>query len=228
MKETRLFDPLRDYLQGQGYSVYSEVKNCDLVAQKDEETIIVEIKVQLSLRLVLQGVQRQELYPNVYLAVPINGGKKYPANYASVKRLLRRLGMGLIFVRFLKTKTRVEVVLHPDEPVKFSRPRSRRMIISEINGRYAEFNRSGEPSSTEKLTAYKQQAIAVAHFLYSREKASPAQMRAAGLPSKCQQILSSNFYGWFDRVDRGVYRLNNAGRQALDGYEPHIQAMGLE
>lgn len=143
MKETELFYPIKSYLEAQGYDVHSEVKHLDLVARKGDDLIIIEIKLQLSLRLVLQGVQRQEIHDNVYLAVPLKSRKKYPANFSDVKRLLRRLGIGLIFVRFMKTLTRVEVVLHPDDPRKYNRPRSKRMIISEINGRYAEFNKSG-------------------------------------------------------------------------------------
>jgi hypothetical protein len=225
MKETELYVPLKRYLEGQGYSVHSEVRGCDLVARKGEELVIIEIKVQLSLRLVLQGVRRQEMYPDVYLAVPVHGARRQPANYGEVRRLLRRLGMGLILVRFLKTKTRVEIALHPDEPVKYNRPRSGRMIISEIDGRYAEFNASGEPVKTEKLTAYKQQCIAIANALSKRQSATPAELRAGGMPAKTQQILSQNFYGWFERIDRGVYCLNDRGRAALTGYREVVRTI---
>jgi hypothetical protein len=226
MKETELFHPIKTYLEGQGYAVHSEVRNCDLVARRGDELIIVEIKVQLSLKLVIQGVSRQEMYPNVYLAVPVSGRKNLPANIAAARRLLRRLGLGLILVRFIKTKVRVEIALHPDEPRKFNRPRSSRMIISEIDGRYSEFNRSGEPATTEKLTAYKQQCIAVAYALSELGSSTPAGLRSRGLPAKTQQILSSNYYGWFDRVERGVYALNQRGVEALAAYPQVIEAAG--
>ena len=55
MKENQLFPPLKTYLEGQGYRVHSEVKNCDLVARKGDEMLIVETKLRLSLQLLLQG-----------------------------------------------------------------------------------------------------------------------------------------------------------------------------
>lgn len=63
----------------------------------------------------------------------------------------------------------------------------------------------------------------MAHELSKRSSASPAELREAGLPAKTQQILANNFYGWFERVERGVYRLNDAGREALNGYRNVIE-----
>ncbi len=34
LKETDLFEPVKHYLENQGYDVYGEVKNCDITAKK--------------------------------------------------------------------------------------------------------------------------------------------------------------------------------------------------
>jgi hypothetical protein len=39
-----------------------------------------------------------------------------------------------------------------------------------------------------------------------------------GTGPKTTRILSSNFYGWFRRVDRGIYELTPAGRTELTAY----------
>ena len=223
MKETELSPPLKTWLEGQGYQVHSEVKNCDLVARKDNEMLIIETKLRMSFQLLLQAVKRQEVCDSVYMAVPLTRARSYPDNFSSVKRLLRRLGLGLIFIRFLKTKTRIEVILHPGDFRAFRRPSMKQSIIREIDGRYAEFNKSGEPVGTEKITAYKQQALYIAHALAGLGSTSPAELRKKGLPNKTGAILSRNVYGWFLRPEKGIYMLSEEGHRALELYHEIVE-----
>jgi hypothetical protein len=46
----------------------------------------------------------------------------------------------------------------------------------------------------------------------------PRQLRALGTGSKTLSILSRNVYGWFSRVDRGLYAVTPKGREALAKY----------
>jgi hypothetical protein len=62
------------------------------------------------------------------------------------------------------------------------------------------------------MTAYRQQALICAEALRPGP-AKPKDLRAQ-VPDAAQ-ILRSNYYGWFERVARGVYRLTDAGRAAL-------------
>ncbi|MGI9256394.1 MAG: DUF2161 family putative PD-(D/E)XK-type phosphodiesterase [Salinispira sp.] len=218
MKETELFHPIKKWLEGQGYSVHGEVRNCDLVARKGAEMIIVETKLRLSLRLLLQSVGRQEVCNAVYMAVALRKSRTYPADFTAIKRLLRRLGLGLIFVRFLKTRTRVEIALHPGDIYARQRPSMRQSIIREIDGRYAEFNKSGEVIKTERITAYKQQSLYIVHMLADLGESSPVHLREQGLPPRTGAILSRNVYGWFIHPARGRYALSPEGRRALNTY----------
>jgi hypothetical protein len=219
MKETELYRPVVAYLENQGYRVNSEVKNCDITARRDEDLIIVELKTRFSLALVYQGINRKKMTPAVYVAVPVIGSRGFPPNYPSLKDLLRRLEIGLLLVRFLKTKTRVEAVLHPLPFKERMAPRRRQMIIREIETRYGEFNTGGSPSDVEKLTSYKLAAIRLAWHLSREDTLSPRELRSRGTGEKTQRILSDNFYGWFNRVSKGRYELDESGRQALTRYE---------
>jgi hypothetical protein len=62
------------------------------------------------------------------------------------------------------------------------------------------------------MTAYRQQALACASALAQGPRRvrdlKPANPDAA-------KILLHNVYGWFDRAERGVYVLTDAGRAAL-------------
>ena len=55
-----------------GYAVKGEIGACDLVAVRgpDEPPLVVELKLAVTLSLVLQGVDRLALTDLVYLAVP--------------------------------------------------------------------------------------------------------------------------------------------------------------
>jgi len=62
------------------------------------------------------------------------------------------------------------------------------------------------------MTAYRQQALACASALAN----GPRKVRdlRADFPD-AGKILLHNVYGWFDRAERGIYLLTDAGRAAL-------------
>jgi len=62
------------------------------------------------------------------------------------------------------------------------------------------------------MTAYRQRSLACAALLTSGPK-RPRDLKAA-VPDAAK-ILYRNVYGWFDRTDRGIYALAEAGREAL-------------
>ena len=76
MRERSLYPPVKSFLEAQGYELKGEVNGCDLVAIRGEEApVIVELKTTFSLSLVFQGIARQGLSDNVYLAVPPFAGR---------------------------------------------------------------------------------------------------------------------------------------------------------
>ena len=69
------------------------------------------------------------------------------------------------------------------------------------------------------MTAYRQQALACASALAF----GPRRVRdlKPGIPD-APKILQHNFYGWFDRTERGIYALTAAGHAALTRWpQPH-------
>ena len=218
MKETDLYEPIKKYLEKQGYSVNSEVRGCDITARKNDELIIIELKTGMSLALIYQLIKRKEMADSVYAAVPVKPGQREIPGYGDVLRLLRRLGSGLILVRFLKSKTRVEVVLHPGDHEPKKRHKARAAIIREIDGRYAEFNAGGSASTDTFISAYRQEALLIAWLLLHSGPLSPSELLKKGTGRKTQTILSKNVYGWFNKIDRGIYGLSEEGAAALDSY----------
>lgn len=217
--EVDLFKPVSDFLIEQGYTVRSEVKDCDIAAVKDEELVIVELKRNLSVDLLAQAVKRQKSADIVYMAVP--KPKKLTGNskWKDIIHLVKRLELGLILVSFKGEKGFVEIAVHP---VHFDREASRRGnkkkregIIKEAKGRYIDANVGGS-TRTKLVTAYMERAIYVACCLDVYGPMSPKQLK--GLLKEVIKpglILSKNYYGWFDKVEKDIYSINDVGKAAL-------------
>lgn len=214
IKEKDLFKPINDYLIENGYEVHSEVKNCDIIAEKNDDLIVIELKKNLSIKLLSQALRRQKITDSVYVAVP--KPKKYKS-FRDTFPILKKLELGLIIVDFKKTDPTVEVAFHPKIYKIKKNNKLKRSIINEINGRSGNYNVGG--SVKEKImTAYKENVIHIATCLEKYEELSPKELRKLGTSHKTQSILSKNFYGWFDKVSRGVYTLNENGKCALNNY----------
>src|ERR1700742_3970162 len=132
--ESDLYAPVKALLEGQGYSVKGEVKGCDVEAVRGAEPpVIVELKRAFGISVVLQGVNRLAISDHVYLAVGA-----FPNNIRSVRKLCRRLGLGLIVV----VKGRADVLLDPAPPPL--KPRKDKRRLGRMLGEHA--RRVGDPN----------------------------------------------------------------------------------
>ena len=220
MRETELYPPVKAFLEAQGYTVKGEVEGCDVVAIRGEEPpVIVELKARFSLPLVFQGIARQSLTDNVYLAVPPlrgRGGRRKDA-----LALCRRLGLGLLAVRPAPAPF-VEALLDPAE----YRPRRRRHGHGRGRLRREFQRRVGDPSaggsSRRKIvTAYRQDALRCASHLDLNGPTRAALVAGATGVARAGDMMRADHYGWFERAagtPRGVYELTPAGRKALEEY----------
>src|SRR5436305_4301192 len=127
MQETALYRPVKAFLEAQGFEVKGEVCGCDLVARRgDEPPVIVELKLRFSLALVLQGIDRLRISERVYLAVlrPPYRTRGLSPEAPEVRRLCRRLGLGLIMIG-----RRGDSVIVLEEPGPYRpRPARRRVL----------------------------------------------------------------------------------------------------
>lgn len=221
MLETDLYKPVYDYLVRLGYTVHSEVKNCDITAVKGEELIVVELKISFNLKLLLQGAKRQRIADSVYVAIPVPKGGKRSSGWRDMCLLLRRLELGLILVTPDKENACVEIIFHPKtfdrlKSVK-SGKKQRNHIIREVEARYGDYNEGGS-SKRKLMTAYRENSIFMACCFIKYGPLSPAKLKKLGTGVKTASILSKNYYGWFERISKGIYCLNPQAEQFLDGY----------
>jgi hypothetical protein len=218
LTETDLYQPVKDFLEGQGYVVKGEIHDCDVVGHRaGEPPVIVELKLRFNLALVLQGVKRLALTDLVYLAVPRVAKARRDSvspDDREVRRLCRRLGLGLLTVNPAAPGGRaIEVVLDP-EPYRPRKNKARlTLLLGEHQRRRGDPNRGGG-RGVPIVTAYRQEALRCVQLLDGGAMSIKA-MRATGLVPRVAPILQDDVYGWFQREARGVYALTENGRSAL-------------
>src|SRR5262249_27937879 len=124
------------------------------------------------------------------------------------------LGFGLLGV---SSSGAVEVLVEP-RPWKPRKDKKRRArLIDEHRKRIGDPAQGG---STRQpiLTAYRQQALACAASLAEGPRRT-SELRSV-VPA-APSILLRNWYGWFTRIERGLYGLTSEGIVALARWSPH-------
>jgi hypothetical protein len=214
--ETELYLPVKRILEKNGYTVRGEVTNVDIAAVKGNQLVAIEMKKVFNLELLFQCIDRQRTANSVYLAIPRPDYYGRTAKWRKVIHLARRLELGIIIVC---SKDYAEIVLHPKA---FDRNKSRRIyakkrfsIIDEISERSFDGNTGG--STRRKLmTAYREKCIVIAKTLKKLKAASPGLLIEHGTDQKkTGSILQKNFYGWFDKTERGIYTLSLKARKEI-------------
>ena len=211
MRETELYAPIKAFLEAQGYEVKAEVASADVVACRgDEDPLIVELKTGFSLALVYQGIERQRVSDAVYIAAPRGKGRAFQSSLKSMKTLCRRLGLGLLTVRLKDGHVEPHADPAPYKPRQNVRGRTR--LLREFARRQGDPNTGGARGGI--VTAYRQDALRCAAHL---AKAGPTKgavvARETGV-EKATTMMANNHYGWFQRVETGIYDVTEAGRSA--------------
>ncbi len=203
---------MKSFLEAAGYAVKGEIGGCDLVgllAGEPPLVVICELKQAFNLELVLQAVDRQAQSDEVWIAARMSPTGKGRERDRRFRDLCRRLGLGMLGV---SAGDHVEIIVSPLAPMPRKNTRKRNRLVEEHR------RRKGDPTSGGStrqpiMTAYRQQALACAAAL----QAGPLRPRDLKATTPiAARILLDNVYGWFDRIDRGVYGLSAAGAAALE------------
>ena len=222
--ESDLYGPVRSYLEGLGYDVKGEVKDCDVAAVRDGELIVVELKRGFTLELLFQAMDRQRVADGVYVAVPLPKRGYMDPRVPEMRSLCRRLELGLIFVGFTSRGAgQVDVAVHPKEASAPRRDKKRRLAVLREHGDRTGSANTGGVSRKKILTAYKEQALLAVRILRDRGPLTAADVKKLGGPPNAAAILGRNALGWFDRTPgpdgrRYLYAPNEKALAALEEY----------
>ncbi|QRY66042.1 hypothetical protein JVX98_02835 (plasmid) [Ensifer sp. PDNC004] len=214
--ETTLYQPIKSFLETRGYSVKGEIGGCDIVALSDDEpplVVVCELKLSFNLELILQAVDRATAGDEVWVAARVSAKGKGRESDRRFRDLCRRLGFGMLAVA---DNGMVDVILTASAVMPRKNNRKRARLISEHRRRKGDPT-AGGATRTPIMTAYRQQALACAAALQAGQQ-RPRDLRPVA--PDAAKILLSNVYGWFDRVDRGIYALSEQGAEALRRWPP--------
>ncbi|MBO5330408.1 MAG: hypothetical protein J6A71_07850 [Anaerotignum sp.] len=213
-KETDLYEPIRAFLEEEGYQVQAEVKHCDIAAVKDGQLVIVELKKAFSLKLVYQGLERQSLTDQVFVAIPRPQKGAREKSWKDMLKLLKRLELGLLTVALDSPLRTVDVVLEPSDSLAWKNRKKREKLQAELENRQVDANVGGM-TRRKIMTAFREKSIRLACLLEKEEQVSLASLRERSMEDYVG-ILSRNYDKWFKRVEKGVYALSEKGKEALE------------
>ncbi|WP_439622994.1 DUF2161 domain-containing phosphodiesterase [Shinella sp.] len=210
--ETSLYLPIKNFLENAGYTVKGEIGGCDLVGLSEgDPTVVVigELKLVFNLELILQAVDRAAVADEVWIAARISARGRGRESDRRYRDLCRRLGFGMLGV---SDAGEVSIIVSSVSPMPRSNPKRRTRLVKEHR------KRAGDPAlggSTKVpiMTAYRQQALACAAAMADGPQ-RPRDLKP--IVPTAGQILLKNYYGWFEKVDKGVYRLSDAGALAVE------------
>jgi hypothetical protein len=206
---------VKRFLEGLGFVVKGEVGGCDVLALDGDDpplVVVCELKLAFNLELILQGVDRSSASDEVWLAArkSVNGrGREADPRF---RNLCRRLGFGLLAV---SASGAVEVLVNPEAPGKRRDPRRRSRLVEEHRRRKGD-PVTGGATRSPMMTAYRQRALACARAMAGGPR-RPRDLKAE-VPDALK-IVRHNVYGWFARVEHGLYGLTEGGREALLRWE---------
>lgn len=220
--EKDLFPVVKDYLVDLEFEVKAEVGNIDIVGKRDDLIIAVEMKENLNTKLMYQGLKRNHITDYVYLAIPRPTTRVLKSKMFHEKMtIIRHLELGLILVD-VDSHT-VEVLLDPLHYHFKQNKKKRRKLLREFSLRQTSLNIGGV-TKTKIITAYRELALMICLCLKEGPQSTKV-IREYTQRQKTTSVLQKNYYGWFVRVERGVYKLTDLGEQALIDYEQVLMEM---
>ena len=220
MKETDLYDAVREYFEDKGYLVRAEVKDIDICALKDDLLIGIELKKNFTTDLLIQGAHRQKLCDLVYIAIPKPKRIRKDRAFNNMLHLLRRLELGLLYVDLENNKA-TEIL----QPTFYDLDRARRTLLKKRTALLKEIERrtinANTGGSTKKrlLTAYREESLKAIALLRIKGTAAPRNLKEIGLNPA---LFRDNYYGWFRKLQRGLYTLDETRTHDYHEYEEHL------
>lgn len=212
-KETDLYEPIKQLLIAQGFTVRGEVIRCDIAALRGEELWVVEMKLQLNIKLLYQAMERLKITRQVFIAVP-RPRRANNKQFLAARRILKKLELGLITVSMDSPIPAAEIVLFPDgKAVKPTKAAER--VKREINGRSADT--TGGNVRAKVNTAYRERCVKIACLLEARGVlTAPELKKKYNCGADAYSIMSKNIYGWFSNTGKGRFKLTAQGFKYLD------------
>lgn len=191
MKESDLYEPIKEYFEEMGYEVFSEVivrfagGRVDVVAYLHPAPVAVEMKTTLSIDLVEQAFERKNVFPLVYIAIPER--RKEIAFW--LQKHLRDHGIGILEVGPRGIK--VTQAARYKKPLMQGRVKWDETLLPEHKTWLA-----GGSAGGGYVTPYRLTMTGVRHFLSQARRQGEMHMKLANRETLENPNLPSVYNGW--------------------------------
>ena len=208
MKEKDMYPFIKDYYEERGFKVSAEVRDIDIIAQKEDLLVGIEMKKNLTVYLLTQGVLRQKSCDLVYIAVFKPKIFKKNKRHREMIYMLKRLSLGLLYVDVKKgiVMEVLEPTYYEMDKVKKRSIKEKRKILQESEKRIFNDNIGGQ-NKKRVLTSYKEDTLKAVALLEIHDSIRPKDLKELKIN---HTLLGRNYYNWFKREDHGVYILNKS------------------
>lgn len=148
----------------------------------------------------------------VYIAVPRKTGKPALVAIRRNKMLCRRLRIGLLTVRMETGQVDMHCEPKAFTPKKIKSKKVK--LLKEFDSRHGDPNEGGM-TSVGLMTSYRQGALRCAKVLHDEGSCKGSYVKKMAGVDNATNLMAANHYGWFERVDTGIYGLTREGAKAL-------------
>ena len=207
-----------EYFSSLGYEVKAEIRGCDVVAIKHIDSAprltVIETKLRFNLKLLYQAITRFDIADEVLVAFlrPHNMGRK--SHWRDLKNLAKHSGIGILLVSGDKQAPLVQVALEAGGSRR-KRIKTKRLAIErEFHNRLVK-GQIGGVNKVKILTAYRELAISLAVYLTKKGPCKTCDLIKQGFPKQVSRMLWDNHYGWYERLGRGLYKVQNHTESAI-------------
>ena len=191
--------------------------------EKGEEHVAVELKVDLDFKALRQAALRQKYVETVYIAIFKPKSLRNTA-YRDKLYLLKRLGIGLLLVskRSLEVQVANEPLVTELSVYQKQNRNKKEKLTAEFSKRRTK-NNVGGVRGEKLISAYREDALLVLDACAELGgEVKGREVRKLCNIEKTADILRSNYYGWFEKIETGVYRVTDAGYAALEEFEDTV------
>jgi hypothetical protein len=147
----------------------------------------------------------------------VSSERGWKLRYKDIIRLCRRLGLGLLAVKTGKNAS-VEAHLDPGPCTPRKNAKAAGRLLKEFERRVGDPN-TGGTTGVKRITAYRQDALRCAAYLKTYGPTKAAEVSKATGVETATRLMRIDHYGWFERVERGVYQLTPKGMAGLEDYD---------
>ena len=226
LMEKELFEPIKKYFEGFGYVADGEVCDIDLYMEKEGSSVAVELKQTLDFKAVTQAALRQKITDTVFIGI-FRPKDLFSKSFKNKIYLLKRLGIGLIVVS--KRTLEIEIVSEPvvSELSKYQTSnKDKRTQLSEEFQKRKIKNNVGGVTHTKLMTEYRENALLVLSALNSLGgTAKGCDVAKSSGVANATAILRANYYGWFSKESKGIYKISKEGYEAMAEYAATIDKL---